>query len=66
MCDHCHSLVDFALSGCVNSWAETMEEGFSLRCLECWKMDYLTAEIAKLTDIVKGMEMRMTKGTERM
>ena len=29
-------------------------------------MDYLTAEIAKLTDIVKGMEMRMTKGTERM
>ena len=29
MCDHCHSLVDFALSGCVKSWTETMEGLFS-------------------------------------
>ena len=63
MCDHYHSLVDFALSGYVKSWAETMKEGFTLQCLECWKVDCLTAEIARLTDIVKGMEMRITKGT---
>ena len=53
--------MDFALSGCVNSWAEIMEEGFSFHCLQCWKLDCLTVELARLTGIVKGMEVRMTK-----
>ena len=44
MCNHCHSLVDFAIS----------EEGFTFQCLGCWKVDCLTAELARLTDIVKG------------
>ena len=56
LCDHCHSLVDFALSGCGKSWSETTEEGFTFQCLGCWKVDCLTAELAKLTDLVKGME----------
>ena len=56
LCDHCHSLVDFALSGCGKSWSETMEEGFTFQCLGCWKVDCLTAELARLTDLVKGME----------
>ena len=30
----------------------------------CWKVDCVTAEIARLTDIVKGMEMSMIKGTD--
>ena len=29
-------------------------------------MDCLTAELARLTEIVKGMEMRMTKETDGM
>ena len=52
---HCHSLVDFALSGCGKSWSATTEEGFTFQCLGCWKVDCLTAELARLTDIVKGM-----------
>ena len=28
MCNHCHSLVDFAVSGCGKTRSETMEEGF--------------------------------------
>ena len=58
MCNHCHSLilVDFAVSGCGKTWSETMEEGFTFQCLGCWKVDCLTAELARLTDIVKGME----------
>ena len=56
MCNHCHSLVDFAVSGCGKSWSETTEEGFTFQCLGCWKVDCLTAELARLTDIVMGME----------
>ena len=64
MCDYCHSLVDFALSGCTKSWAETMEEDFTFQCTGCLKVECLTAELARLTDIVKGMEMRITKETD--
>ena len=56
MCDYCHSFVDFALS--TKSWAETMEEDFTFQCTGC-----LTAELARLTDIVKGVGMRITKET---
>ena len=41
-----------------------MEEGFTFHCLGCWKMDCLTADLARLTGIVKGMEMRMTNDTD--
>ena len=56
MCDHRRSLMDFALSGCGKSWSEITEEGFTFQCLGCRKVDCLTAELAKLTDLVKGME----------
>ncbi|KAK2157399.1 hypothetical protein NP493_1880g00017 [Ridgeia piscesae] len=56
VCNHCHSLVDFAVSGCGKTWSETTEEGFTFQCLGCWKVDCLTADVARLTDIVKGME----------
>ena len=61
VCDHCHSFVDFALSGCSKSWAETMEEDFTFQCAGSWKVECHAAEVAKLTDTVKGMEMRITK-----
>jgi len=61
--DHHHYLVDVAMSGCRMFWAVRMEEGFTLQCLGCWKVDCLTAEITRLTDIVKGMEMKMIKGS---
>ncbi|KAK2191456.1 hypothetical protein NP493_53g17003 [Ridgeia piscesae] len=54
--NHCHSLVDFAVSGCGKTWSETTEEGFTFQCLGCWKVDCLTAELARLTDIVKGVQ----------
>ena len=38
-----------------------MEEDFTFQCMVCWKEECLTAEIAWLTGIVKGTEMRMTK-----
>ena len=56
VCNHCHSLVDFAVSGCGKTWSETTEEGFTFQYLGCWKVDCLTAELARLTDIVKGMQ----------
>ena len=56
VCNHCHSLVDFAVSGCGKTWSETTEEGFTFQCLGCWKVDCLTAELARLTDIVKGIQ----------
>ena len=56
VCNHCHSLVDFAVSGSGTTWSETTEEGFTFQCLGCWKVDCLTADVARLTDIVKGME----------
>ena len=56
MCNHCHSLGDFAVSGCGKTWSETTEEGFTFQCLGCWKVDCLTAELARLTDIVNGMQ----------
>ena len=56
VCNHCHSLVDFAVSGCGQTWAETTEEGFTFQCLGCWKVDCLIAELARLTYIVKGMQ----------
>ena len=56
MCNHCHSLVDFAVSGCGKTWSETTEEGFTFQCLGSWKVDSLTAELARLTDIVKWMQ----------
>ena len=61
VCDHCHSCVEFALPGCVKAWAETMEEDFTFQCMGCWNVECLTAELARLTGIVKGMEMKMTK-----
>ena len=63
LCDHCHSFVDLALSGCVKSWAETMEEDCTFQCMVCWKLKCLTAELARLTSIRKGMDIRMTKET---
>ena len=30
----------------------------------CWKVECLTPELARLTGIVKGMEMRITKETD--
>ena len=33
MCNHCHSLVDFAVSGCGKTWSETTEKGFTFQCL---------------------------------
>ena len=64
MCNHCHSLVYLALSGCVKSWPETMEEGFTFQCFGCWKVDCLAAAIARQTGIVKGVEVKMTKATD--
>ena len=58
------TIVGFALSGCIKSWSETMEEDFTFQCKGCWKVECLTAELARLTGIVKGMEMRMTKETD--
>ena len=64
VCDYCHSFVDFALSGCTKSWAETMEEDFTFQCTGCCKVECLTVELARLTDIVKGLEMKITKETD--
>ena len=47
VCNHCHSLVDFAVSGCGKSYSETTEVGFTFQCLGCWKMDSLTPELAR-------------------
>ena len=64
MCDHCDSFINFVFSGCTKSWAKTVEEDFTFQCTGCWKVECLTAELARLTGIVKGVEMRITKATD--
>ena len=64
MCNHSHSFVDFGLSGCTKSMAETMEEEFTFQCTGCWKVECLTVELARRFGIVKGMEMKITQGTD--
>ncbi|KAK2182369.1 hypothetical protein NP493_355g00000 [Ridgeia piscesae] len=54
VCDHCHSFVDFALYGCTKTCTDTLEEGFTFQCTGCWKVECITAELARLTGIVKG------------
>ena len=63
-CDHFHSFVDFALSGCITSWAETMEDDFTFQCKGCYKVECLTAGLARFIGSVKGMEVRMIKETD--
>ena len=46
------------------SRAETKEEGFTFQCLGCWKVDCLKAELARLPDIVNGVEVWITKETD--
>ena len=41
-----------------------MEEEVTCQCLVCWKVDCLTAEVARITGIVKGVEKRITKETD--
>ena len=46
-----------------NGLVSTMEEGFTFQCLGCGKWT-VQQKIARLTGIVKGMDMRMTKETD--
>ena len=41
-----------------------MEEDFTFQCTGCCKVECLTVEVARLTDIVKGLEMKITKETD--
>ena len=59
---HCLSLVDFTLSSCGKSWAGKMEEAFTFQCVGSWKVDYLTAEIARLTVVLKGWNRERRQG----
>jgi len=54
VCEHFHSFVEFALSGCVKSLAETTEEDVTFQCMCCWKLECLTANLARETGIEKG------------
>ena len=38
-----------------------MEEDVTFQCTGCWKVECFAAELSRLTDIVKGMEMIMAK-----
>ncbi|KAK2183679.1 hypothetical protein NP493_300g01017 [Ridgeia piscesae] len=55
VCNHCHSLVDFAVSGCGKTGQRQRRKGLRSN-VGCWKVDCLTTELARLTDIVKGMQ----------
>ena len=37
----------------------------TFQCTGCWKVECFTAELSRLTGIVKGMEMRITKEADR-
>ena len=41
-----------------------MEEDFTFQCIGCWNVECLTAKLGKLTGIVKGTEMKITKETD--
>ena len=48
ICSSCDSWIDFAKSGCVNSWAEVQADDFHFVCRGCTTVKYLQEQVIEL------------------
>ena len=67
ICSSCDSWIDFAKSGCVNSWAEVQADDFHL-CRGCTTVKYLQEQVIELRRIILMMtgqgETEVSRGGE--
>ena len=55
ICSSCGSWIDFAKSGCVNSWAGVQADGFRFVCRGCMTVKYLQEQVIELRDMILMM-----------
>ena len=54
-CSSCDSWVDFAKSGCANSWAEVQADDFNFVCRGCMTVKYLQEQVNELRHMILMM-----------
>ena len=54
-CSSCDSWIDFAKSGCVNSWAEVQTDDFHFVCRGCMTVKYLQEQVIELRHMILMM-----------
>ena len=55
ICSSCDSWIDFAKSGCVNSWAEVQADDIHFVCRGCMTVKYLQEQVIELRHMVLMM-----------
>ena len=55
ICSSCDSWIDFAKSGCVNSWAEVQADDFHFVCRGCKTVKYLQEQVIELRHMILMM-----------
>ena len=68
ICSSCDSWIDFAKSGCVNSWAEVQADDFHFVCRGCTTVKYLQEQVIELRHMILMMtgqgETKVSRGGE--
>ena len=54
-CSSCDSWIDFAKSGCANSWAEVQTDEFNFVCRGCMTVKYLQEQVNELRHMILMM-----------
>ena len=54
-CSSCNSWIDFAKSGCANSWAEVQADDFTFVCSGCMTVKYLQEQVNELRHMILMM-----------
>ena len=60
ICCNCSSWVQFVISLCGKTWAETREESFVFRCKVCTEVKVLVKEVEGLKQMVEEMMEKVT------
>ena len=55
ICSSCDIWIDFAKSGCVNSWAEGQADDFNFMCRRCMTGEYLQGQVTELRHMILMM-----------
>ena len=68
ICSSCDSWIDFAKSGCVNSWAEVQADDFHFVCRGCKTVKHLQEQVIELRHMILMMtgqgETEVSRGGE--
>ena len=68
ICSSCDSWIDFAKSGCINSWAEVQADDFHFVCRGCKTVKYLQEKVIEQRHMILMMtgqgETEVSRGGE--